>query len=276
MPETPPPNHDADVRVFDKLVVESTNARVGVSPEGGYVTSWQVKNSNSGIFEDVLYVGTEIRRTGIPILFPNFSESGGEVPFHGFGRDSLWTVEQVPGSSSVTMKLNSDDISEEAKATYPYKFEVTIKVEAVEDGSMLYSLKVKNLDEKKDMPIAPGLHPYWAIPHKDKARIQVEGAQGFNAESFEWGTNPPDNEYDFSGKAIIRMPQRIITIEDITPDGPVMNNIVAWSQTPQKPDYEFVCFEPTARRSGALTKNPIIVPAGGEWNMNLRFSSTPT
>ncbi len=268
---TPVPNPDIDQKVFDKVVVESTNARVGINPEGGYVTSWQVRNAE-GVFEDILYIGSEIKRTGIPILFPNYSESGGEVPTHGFGRNSVWVVEQEPGSNKVVMKLTDGDISDEARKVYPYKFETTIGVEAVEEGSLLYSLKVKNLDEK-EMPIAPGLHPYWAIPHSDKIKVQVAGIEGFDATSFDWDIYPPDNEYDFSRKAVIRTPERIITIEDVT-SSPVIEKMVAWSQTPQKPDYNFVCFEPVTKGDNALANDPIKIPVGGEWNMNLRFSTS--
>lgn len=266
----PVPKPDIDQKVFDKIVIESPNARIGVNPEGGYVTSWQVRNPN-GNFEDVLYVGSEIKRTGIPILFPNYNESGGEVPTHGFGRSSLWIVEQELGSNKVVMKLTHEAISDEARAVYPYKFAITITVEATEDGSLLYSLKVKNLDDKA-LPITPGLHPYWAIPHEEKTLVQTEGIPGFAAASFDWDTNPPDNEYDFNRRAIIRMFKRTITIEDITSGDPVIEKIVVWSQTPQKPDCNFVCFEPVTRGDKALTNNPIVVPAGGEWDMNLKFS----
>lgn len=270
------PTPDTDPKRFDERVIESTNAKVGVKSDGGYVTSWQVRNPHDGSFEDVLYVGSEIKRTGIPILFPNYGESGGKVPMHGFGRDkdTHWTIEQEPGSSKVSMKLNNEAISEAARAKYPYKFEATIKVEAAEDGSLLYSLNVKNLDEK-DIPIAPGLHPYWAIPHEDKSKMQTEGVEGFDASSFDWDTNPPDDEYNFNGKAVLKMPRRTITIEDITPGGPVMKKVVAWSQTPEEPDSDFFCLEPVTRGDNALTNNPIHVPKDGEWNMNLKFSSRP-
>lgn len=272
-PQGGSPRPDIDKKVFDRVVVESANAKVGINPEGGYVTSWQVRNPN-GEFEDVLYVGSVIRRTGIPILFPNYNKSGGEVPAHGFARNSTWTLEQEPGSNKVVMKLTDGNISDEARAVYPYKFETTITVEAAEDGSLIYGLRVKNLDEK-DMPIAPGLHPYWTVPQNDKTQVQVEGIEGFDATKFDWDTNPPDNEYDFNGKAVIRMPERTVTIEDITPS-PAIEKMVVWSQTPQESDYNFICFEPVTKGDNALTNNPVLVPPAGEWNINLRFSTQPT
>lgn len=276
MPENrpPAPNPDTDQKIFDKVFVESTNAQIGINPEGGYVTSWKVRNPHSGEFEDALYVGSEIKRTGIPILFPNYNESGGNVPTHGFGRASSWDVVQTPGSGKVVMRLGSDSISEEAKAVYPYKFETAIEIEAAEDGSLLYTLKVKNLGEET-MPIAPGLHPYFPMIQEEKPNIETEGISEFDAASFDWDKNPPDNEYNFSRRAVIKGPQRTIVIEDITPI-PVVRKMVVWSQTPQKPDYNFVCFEPVTRGDNALTDNPINVAPTTEWTMNLRFSSVTT
>lgn len=267
----PVPGPDIDQKVFDKIVIESFNARIGVNPEGGYVTSWQVRNPD-GNFEDILYVGSRIKRTGIPILFPNYGNSGGEVTTHGFGRDSIWTTEYTPGSNKAIMTLNTDAISDEAKSTYPYEFETTIEVKVAENGSLLYSLKVKNLGDK-DMPITPGLHPYFAIPHGDKTKVETEGIEGFDATSFDWDTNPPDNAYDFSGKAVIKMPKKQIVIEDITPKGRVVGKMVVWSQAPEESDYNFTCFEPVTKDENSLANDPILVPAGSEWNMNLRFSA---
>lgn len=276
------PNPDTGKKVFDRIVIESANAKVGVNPEGGYVTSWQVKNPNTGKFDDVLYVGSVIKRTGIPILFPNYNDSGfkdqaGEdLMTHGFGRNSIWTIVQVLTSTKVTLTLNQNAISEEARKLYPYNFETSIEVEAAEDGSLLYSLNVKNTDSKP-IPIAPGLHPYWAIPHSEKPNIQTEGLAGFNAASIDWDHHPPDTEYDFNGKVVIKTASKTITIEDLTPT-PVVGKMVVWSQTPkngdgEEQDHNFVCFEPITKGDNALANNPIKMEPGKEWNMNLKFSS---
>jgi galactose mutarotase-like enzyme len=261
---------DGGPKVFDRLILESSKARIGINPEGGYVTRWQVRNLD-GEFEDILYVGREIKRTGMPILFPNYGESGGDIPTHGFGRSSTWTVEQETDANKIKLQLTDKDISDQERSVYPYKFETTIEVEAAEDGSLLYSLKIKNTGDE-EMPIAPGLHPYWRVFHGDKDRISTIGIEGFEATSFDWDNDPPDNEYNLSRRAIIVLPYRTITIEDITPD-PTVEKMVVWSQTPQKPDSNFVCFEPITRGDSALANNPIRVPAGREWNMNLRFSA---
>lgn len=270
-PTTPQPP-DIDRKIFDKVTVESPNAKIGVSDEGGYITSWKVKNPQSGNFEDVLYVGSEIKRTGIPTLFPNYGEWEGGLT-HGFGRNSKWQLEQV-GANKVKMRLDDGDISEEVKAVYPHQFGATISVEAGEDGSLLYSLDVENRGQDA-LPITPGLHPYWAIPQEDKGKITTEGVNGFDAFSVDWDNNPPDTVYDFNGKTVVKFPQRQITIEDTTPSGPVVKNIVVWSQTPDKADSNFVCFEPITGGDNAINTNPILVPSQEKWNMVLKFSATP-
>lgn len=277
MPEiVPPQTQDLDRRNFDRISVESPNARVGVNPEGGYVISWTVRNSRTGHFEEVLYLGSELKRTGIPTLFPNYGEGqgvNGEDMTHGFGRSSIWTPDQAASASDrVVLRLGHEDISEEARAKFPFRFATSIEVQAAQDGSLLYSLKVQNKDQK-DMPITPGLHPYWAVAQVYKSSIQTEGIQGFNAESINWDTTPPDTVYGFNGRALVKFPSRQISIEDITPGGKVIRHLVVWSQTPQKPDFNFVCFEPITAGDNAINTNPILLPAGSEWNMNLRFSS---
>lgn len=265
-PKTP----DIDRRVYDKVVIKSANAEVGVNDEGGYITSWKVKNPQSGALEDVLYVGSEIKRTGIPTLFPNYGE-GGQIPTHGFGRNSQWRLEQ-DGTNKVVMKLSNGDISEEARAVYPHQFGAAIAVEVGEDGSLNYSLDVENRGEG-NLPITPGLHPYWAIPQEDKRKISTQGIEGFNASEVDWDANPPDTVYDFNGKAVVILPEKQITIEDITPTGPVVKSIVAWSQTPEKPDYNFVCFEPITGGDNAINSDPILIPPKGNWNMSLKFTA---
>lgn len=267
-PQTP----DIDKKVFDKVIIKSPNAEIGVSDEGGYITSWKVRNPQSQALEDVLYVGSEIKRTGIPTLFPNYGEWEGGLT-HGFGRNSKWQLEQI-GVNKVKMKLSDGDISEEAKAIYSHQFGATITVEAGEDGSLLYLLDVENHGQDA-LPITPGLHPYWAIPQEDKSKITAEGVNGFDASSVDWDNNPPDTVYDFNGKALVKFPQRQIAIEDITPSGLVVKNIVAWSQTPDKPDFNFVCFEPITGGDNAINTNPILIPPQGKWNMALKFTSAP-
>jgi len=73
-----------DQQSFDRQIIESKNACIGVNPDGAYVSSWKVKNPQ-GQLVDVLYQGKTLRRTGVPLLFPNFGPATG-MRQHGFGR----------------------------------------------------------------------------------------------------------------------------------------------------------------------------------------------
>lgn len=264
---------DQDRRVFDKLQIRSKTAKVGVNPEGGYITSWQVQNPSGG-FEDVLYVGSSIKRTGIPTLFPYYGEGGDKGDSHGFGRNSMWTIDTEKSTGKqVVMKLSSEQISPEAKKKYPYPFDAEIIIEAGEDGSLVYNLHVANKGQE-NLPLSPGLHPYWVVSHKDKSEITINGMEGFDAKKTDWEQNPPDNAFLYRGKTTISFPGKDISIEDITENGPVVKYLVVWSQTPQKDDFNFVCVEPVCGNDNDINKNPILVKPNESWNMRLRFSAT--
>ncbi|HLL60386.1 MAG TPA: hypothetical protein VK338_01595 [Candidatus Nitrosocosmicus sp.] len=261
--------NNPDQQVYDQQIIESRNAQIGINPEGGYVTSWKVRNPQ-GELVDILYQGKTLKRTGIPILFPHFGKADGMRP-HGFGRDSLWNVSA--DGNRTTMTLTSDDISEEAANEYPYSFDAAIIVEVEEDGSMLYHLQVRNMGTE-NLPLSPGLHPYWKINHNDKPKMKIEGLNGFDATQEEWDTNPPDTPYEYNGKITIDLPDRVITIEDVTDNQPVVEHVMVWSQTPEKDDFNLVCVEPVTRLHNAIHENPINVAPGDEFNMKIRFSTS--
>lgn len=263
------PRSEIDRRVFDRQMIESSNALIGLNPEGGYISSWQARNSR-GEFEDILYVGKTQKRTGIPTLFPYYGEAEGKRA-HGFGRDSLWQT--IAEGNKATMRLSSEDIADDVREEFPYPFAAEIVVEAEENGNLLYTLLVQNTGTV-NLPLSPGLHPYWAVAHEDKRSIKIQGLPDFDASKVDWDNNPPDNVYPSSGNMTLVTPESQITIEDVTEDGPVVKYGVVWSQTPDKDDYDFVCIEPVTGKDNAINENPILVAPGQEWKMQLRFSAT--
>lgn len=252
-----------DASTAEEYVLESKHGLVTIDPEGGCVTSWKVRDI------EILYRGSSKKRTGIPILFPYFGKARHTIQ-HGFGRDSSWKVIHV-SHSSLHMKLTSKHISVEAQKEYPYIFQTDLHVMVDESGSMTYELSVKNLD-KKDIPISPGIHPYWDIQHEDKKSIMVEGLPDFDAGSVDWDKNPPDIAYPFEKKVALRFPDRKIEIEDISPQSQKIRQMVVWSQPIDKPDYNFVCFEPVCGGNYSIDESPILIPLEGVWNMKLKFS----
>jgi galactose mutarotase-like enzyme len=246
---------------FDSLFIENGTTRVGVNPQGGYVTSW-TRNGR-----DVLYVGSVMKRGGIPVCFPYFGRSE-RLRMHGFGRDSLWRVVEQD-EKSVRMQLTSEDISADAREEYPYVFDSFVYLELAED-SLTYSLTVENRGDVA-LPLSPGLHPYWALPHADKSRIAIEGISGFDATRVDWDEMPPDTVYDFSGGVRVRLPDRVISIDDVSAV-PVVKHVVVWSQTPLRDtDFDFVCVEPTCGDHYGIDRAPLMVPCGNTWRMRIQF-----
>jgi len=254
---------------FDEIVLRNEKATVGINAEGGYVTSWRVLDSQN-VWKDILYTGSQLKRSGIPILFPYFGKAA-KWPQHGFGRDCKWKVIEKQ-ELLTTMELRSEDLSDETHEWYPYNFVTRIGVAIGATGDLLYSLEVNNLG-KEAMPISPGLHPYWAIPHADKKNIRADGIVGFDATIIDWDQSPPDNRYDFSKEVVIHFADRKIVIRDVS-DIPVIKHLVVWSQTPLRdPDYDFVCIEPIVGHNYSIDHEPVLVQPGKMWQMCLQFSA---
>lgn len=248
--------------MYDSDFIENKNASVGINPQGGYVTSWKIGNEN------ILYIGSSIRRTGIPILFPYFGKSN-TSRMHGFARDSLWKIVQKT-SGSVTMAITNEDITPDDQKEYPYKFVTEIKLELMDENILKYTLNVANNDVS-DLPISPGLHPYWSVPHELKKSIKTN-LNNFYPAKVDWDNSPPDDPVEYSSPAEINLNDKTIIIEDISSETKV-KYIQVWSQTPiRDPDYNFICIEPICGLNYGINQEPIIVPAGKTWNMTILFT----
>lgn len=256
-----------------EYVIETQHGIATVDPEGGYVTSWKVQNPKTHELMDVLYRGSTKKRSGIPVLFPYFGKSS-KTRQHGFGRDSSWKVEHV-SNSSIEMNLSSNTIPSDAKHEYPYSFEATLVISLHENGSMEYGLRVKNTGDK-DLPISPGIHPYWDIEHEEKKHIKVSGLSGFDASAIDWDNNPPDDRFAFEKSLMLHFPDRNIEIKDISEHGSKIKHVAVWSQAINKPDFNFVCFEPVCGVDYAIDNNPIFIASNNTWEMKLRFATSWT
>ena len=305
------PNSEGAQRRFDTVPpIKTANAEVGIDVSRGQVMRWEVMNPHTGKFVPVLYQGSEPKRAGDPFLWPNYDASGGqldgahgEVPDHGYARNpekARWHRVEQPDPKKVVMELTYKDLSPDARAAYPDTFGVTVEITADDEGSLIQTTTVRYLDEEKDgdendgakfVRHAMGKHAYFAIDHDRKKLMTTEGIPGFDASIIDWNNDPPDTEYDFSGKAVLHMPDRTITIEEVGEDGKPLGpndehsveKIVAWSQKHQnpendptkptdKPDFHFVAFESVTRGKNALKENPIIVKKDHPWTMRTKYS----
>ncbi len=254
---------------YDKHVLTYGPMIVGLQPDGGYVSRWQVMHPSLEKPVDVLYRGKTLKRTGIPILFPQFSAAP-NLPKHGFGRESVWELD-VHSEQSASMSLSSTHIKPEYREVFPYLFHTTITIAIRNEFSFSYTLKVLNLG-RIPMPISPGLHPYWSVPHESKKDLRIEGITGFDAAGIDWSERPPDTAFAYAGKTEVISPDRRISIQDITPGKEQVRHIVVWSQKTDQDDFDFVCVEPICGYNNAFVESPISVPAGADWQMELEFA----
>ena len=236
-------------------VLTCGNTTIGIIPEICLVSHFQVN------WWQVLYrpaATGNVRRWGLPLMIPNFSrlqngifqDKGTSLPIHGFGRVLPWRVTEQDGAR-LSMQLLSSDAT---RQDYPYEFTFTATIVAGE-GSLTYTLAMEN-HSVEVMPIAPGLHPYFAVAQQAKTRLICDGPTGFAVSDFDWVTTIPDNPYTFPHHVTIQVPaEGTLTLAELARDDRyVLANMQVWSEPPTKPDHAFVCFEPTVGSEDALNR----------------------
>ncbi len=236
-------------------VIRSGNTAIGIIPELSLVTQFQVDAW------EVLYRPAEtgnVKRWGLPLMIPNFSrlkdgifqEKGTTLPIHGFGRNLPWTVTEHT-ETSISIQLTSSDAT---RHDYPYEFTFTATI-AVSEGTLLYTLTMENRSDEI-MPIAPGFHPYFTVAQEEKPHLVVETIPGFSVDNFQWDIKPPDNPFVFPHSVTIQVPQHgTLTIAELPDEGVYkLKNIQVWSEPAEKPDHDFVCFEPIVTSEDGLNR----------------------
>ena len=261
---------------MSNFLLRNQNHRLNISNLGAQILSWEV-NTGPGEWENLLYTGSSVKRTGIPVLFPFadpltdniFAQTGEKILQHGFARDSVWIVQERT-SQAVSLTLNQNQISSEMKVAYPFKFQVEIHLEILDDHILNYNLKVSNLGTEP-MPIAPGLHPYFNLKHDDKTKLKIPNLESFDGSKFAWDEKLKGSFFKFQSPVEIYFPNgNIISISEKTTIT-TLDHLVIWSQPKNTLDFDFVCIEPFTRNTNALNDNPILIAPGESWHINLTF-----
>jgi len=237
-------------------------AKIKVSAFGAYLTSWQIEG------REVLYQGSELKRTGIPLLFPNF-DAGAPLPNHGFGRLSTWRIIEE-SENNCYLQLTENEITPEFRQLYPYPFIANLKIKA-SHNQLDYCLEVKNLSEK-NLPLSPGLHPYWPVKHELKSQIKLVNFSQFNSQNIDWDKKSPDDTYDFHDSFWAIFPDYQLIIKEIKEGGTNhFHHLQIWSQNLTFPDHDFVCFEPVTRPKNGIISDPILVNSNDTSRFHLQF-----
>ncbi len=149
------------------LVVDSLGAKV---------LAIEVADTNILFYDE-----SDIKHSGIPICLPYFGPLRGgsfevegktyEMGQHGFFRDSDFSVETT--DDSIICRLES---TEKTLSFYPYAFSFEAKYTIVDKGvTMSFTLLNK---DTKELAIAPGFHPYFAVDAPDNVYFTTKAVDG--------------------------------------------------------------------------------------------------
>jgi len=259
----------------DIIYLKNDLNEIQISSFGGQVLSW--KTLLNDVWVDILYIGSSSKRSGIPILFPFanplkddiFEHTGVNIPQHGFARNSEWSIIENTNNKAI-LKLSFENLDQYLKTAFPFLFDLSLEIQLNLDNSIDYTLNLNNLGEK-NLPIAPGIHPYFSIGHTDKTNLKINEIPGFKAIDFPWDSELSGDFYDFKGEVNINFPDYVLNISEIG-SNPDCKYIVVWSQNESQTDHDFVCFEPFYRETNAINTNPILVKPNETWVSKFRFS----
>src|SRR5579884_743060 len=140
-------------------VLRAGNTTIGVIPDICLVSHFQVGNWQ------VLYRPMEtgnVKRWGLPLMIPNFS------------------------------RLENGIFKEKGTTLPIHGFGRDLPWPVTQQDERSLTMEIQS-NEK--MPIAPGFHPYFTVPQREKSRIASDGPPGFSAQSFDWIEHIPDNPY---------------------------------------------------------------------------------
>lgn len=139
-----------------------------------------VKNGENILFYDE----SDIGHSGIPLCFPSFGPldnnefriDGRAYPMkqHGFIRDNeCKKVNSASDQVTYQMTQNEDSLS---RFPFDFTFEVTYKL--LENGLKI-TTSMRN-DADHDMPLSPGVHPYFAVDKSDNVQFTTKAASAYN------------------------------------------------------------------------------------------------
>lgn len=250
---------------MEEYTLDYKGAKLNITNFGAYITKWSVSGA------DILYKGESIKRTGIPLLFPFagpltggiLEYSGKAIPQHGFARDTQWQLIKK-SIASITLGITEKDINKTMQDAYPYFFETQLHI-AITSHTLIYTLRVKNMSARP-MPIAPGIHPYFNVEHRDKPFIEIDNIEKFNAKEIDWNNiNEHSKFYTFHNHINIHFPNYNIFLEDTTN---ICNTLVVWSTDDKK---DFVCIEPITRPFNAINEEAIWIEPSKDWQLKYIF-----
>ena len=242
------------------ITLRHDDAQVTIAPErGAIVTSFRVRD-REWLYLDQATLNDRSKnvRGGIPLLFPTpgklendrWSRAGktGELKQHGFARNRAWTID-ARNESHVRLSIRSDQTT---LSSYPWRF----------SASVTYALASRALDIRFDivnedtspMPFALGLHPYFLVHDKSRARVPTPASRAYDNVAKR---DVAFRGFDFThGEVDIHLLDHGSASAQLDADGgtltidcsPEFLRWVIWSL----PGKDFICVEPWSAPGNAL------------------------
>ena len=174
----------------ERIVLQSADASAKaelVPSLGALVTKFSV-GGRELLYLDEASIASEdskvARRGGVPLLFPSpgrlkselFEAEGryGSLKNHGFARDCAFTVRSRE-PSKVSLRLEASD---ETLSHYPWQFSLEVDI-SIEARALRYDVRITN-DDEETMPCGFGLHPYFLVRDKTRARVSTGATQAWD------------------------------------------------------------------------------------------------
>ncbi len=140
---------------------------------GAHVTSWIPAGGHEMLFLSELaeFAQGKAIRGGIPVVFPQFADSG-PLPKHGWLRTSSWQLQNVPSAlMSVTLETEED---QQSMSIWPHPYHVELKI-TLGKAFLELELTIQNPGAEA-FEFTAALHSYLTVG--DAAEAGVYGLQG--------------------------------------------------------------------------------------------------
>ncbi|MDD7987057.1 hypothetical protein PQO01_19070 [Lentisphaera marina] len=231
----------------------------------------------------LFYAEEDISHSGIPLCFPSFGPLENNeflwqgqsfaMKQHGFARDHEFEL-LSQDEKSLQLILRS---SQESKKRYPFDFEFTVKY-SLENSELVMDYEFKNLS-LESLPLAPGIHPYFAVDDPNQI-IFSSRAQSVNNNLEDYAlVSMNENEYfEVMGEQSYRIhgapdmhvldhhdARNILNLGsekvEMIFDPSVFKRYTIWRKSAEVP---YICFEP-ANEKNALNAKPQMIEPGKSW-----------
>ncbi len=267
--------------IGEVFTIASGDTTVTVDSHGAKVLSILV-----GDRELLFYDENDIGHSGIPLCFPAFGplkdnlfivgENSYPMNQHGFIRDSSFSMKKED-EGLLTCRFSSN---EETLKHYPFSFEFTVNYRVIK-GGLAIRFEFKNIGDRA-LPLAPGVHPYYAVADKDGVTFTTGAVSGNdNSDNFAIKLIEDCDVFEIKEElnnglcelAIKGAPDMHLANHNMNTtlintghaqgiamesDCDVFNRMTVWRKTEDVP---YICVEPSFAQNG-LNEEPILVAPG--------------